>query len=85
MSAFEVLSGLIAQTPQQLQPALQQIGRMLQSARDELGAHAGDNVTSFSDVQTRLQQFADRITNVETGITTINGTLVSISLSLIHI
>ena len=82
MSAFEVLNSLVAQTPTQMQPVLQQIGRMLQSVRDELGAHAGDNVTSFGDVSNRLVQFGDRITNVENGITTINGTLVSISSKL---
>ena len=79
MSAFEVLNALIGQAPAQLQPALQQVGRIMQGLKDELGGHAIENVSSFSDVQTRMQQFADRLTSVETGVTTINGTMVNIS------
>ena len=79
MSAFEVLGTLVSQAPAQIQPALQQVGRILQDLKGELAGHATDNVSSFNDVQTRLQQFADRIGTVESGITSINGTLVSIS------
>ena len=82
MSAFDVLNTLVAQVPAQLQPALQQVGRIMQDLKNELGGHAVDNVTSFGDVQTRMQQFADRLSAVEAGVTAVNGTMVSISSKL---
>ena len=79
MSAFDVLATLIAQAPEQMRPVLTHLGRIAQDARAELGQHVGDNVAEFANVTTAITQLADRAQAVETAMTSINSTLVTMS------
>ena len=79
MAAFDVLSNLIAQAPEQLRPVLTHLGRIAQDSRGELLSHIGDNTAEFGSVATTITQLADRVATVENSVTGINGTLVTIS------
>ena len=82
MSAFEVLNTLIAQAPAALQPALNQLGRIVQGVQGELQTHVGENNGSFGDVATQITQMAERASGLEKAVTAINTSLVNMSGSI---
>ena len=79
MSSFEVLSTMIAQLPDPVRSAMNQIGQMIKAMKDELTSHSSDNQQQFDGVTGKITQLAARISLVETGVTGINNLMTGVS------
>ena len=82
MSSFEVLSTMIAQLPEAMRPAMNQVGQMMKAMKDELTSHSADNQQQFDDVTGQIIQLAARTSLVETGINGINNLMTGVSARL---
>ena len=81
-SAFDVLTGLIAQLPESLKPVVTHIGVMMKQQSGALVTHVGDNNNTYSDFTRVTGQLTDRTGVIEGSVVAINATLVQISQKL---
>ena len=70
---------MIAQLPEAMRPAMNQIGQMMKAMKDELTSHCADNQQQFDGVTGQITQLATRISLVETGINGINSLMTGLS------
>ena len=78
-SAFNVIDGLIGAQPGTAQPALQQIGRMLQSLSDNHTAHIAENIVDISRIESLMGTMSQKVQAMETVSTNAQQLIVDMS------
>ena len=78
-SAFNVLDGLIGAQPATTQPALQQIGRMLQSLSDNHTAHIAENIADITRIENLVSTMSQKVQAIETTSTNTQQLIVDMS------